>query len=259
MPTRIVTERLAGGVAKVVLDGPPLNLNTLDSIAQLRETFAWIDREDDIRCALLTGAGSRAFCAGSDVKEFPAVWDDVVGRKLRQENDAFRSVETCSKPVVAAIEGIVLGGGCELAMACDIRVAGDTANFGFPEIRLGVFPGSGGLYRLPRLVGQAKALELMLLGENVPATEALRLGLVNQVVPAGQAIAQGLAICERIALGPREAVLAIKRGVRDASSDYDAAVALTLQLSDKVFRTADCAEGVRAFFEKRPPKFHHTD
>jgi enoyl-CoA hydratase len=259
MATRIVVERLDGGVVKVVLDGPPLNLNTLASIALLRDTFTDLDTDRDARCVVLAGAGSKAFCAGSDIGEFPSVRDDVVGRKLRHENEAFRAVERCAKPVVAAIEGVALGGGSELAIACDLRIAGESARFGFPEIRLGVFPGSGGLYRLPRLVGQAKALELMLLGDAVTAAEAHRLGLVNRVVPAGQALETALAIAARIAASAPEAVRAIKRGVRESDRahdhDHDHAVELSLALSDTVFRSADCAEGVRAFFEKRPPRF----
>lgn len=255
MSTRIVVERLGGGVAQVLLDGRPLNLNTLDSIADLQAAFEAIDGDEQIRCVVLTGAGAKAFCAGSDVKEFPSVWDDVVGRKLRRENDAFRSVESCAKPVIAAIEGLALGGGCELAMACDLRIASEAARLAFPEIRLGVFPGSGGLYRLPRLVGDAKAMELMMLGDAIPAAQALQLGLVNQVVPAGQALEIAVALARRIAAHAQVAVQAIKRGVRGRTGDHDTDLALTLELSDQVFRTPDCAEGVKAFFEKRPPRF----
>jgi enoyl-CoA hydratase len=259
MSTRIVTRGPEGGVAEVILDGPPLNLNTLESIAALHDTFERLDADERVRCVVISGAGAKAFCAGSDIKEFPQVRDHVVELKLRQENAAFRRIELCSRPVIAAIEGIVLGGGCELAMACDVRIAGDTARFGFPEIKLGVFPGSGGLYRLPRLVGPAKATELMLLGDPISASEAWRIGLVNQVVPAGQARQAALAFADRVAASAEQAVRAIKRGVRESSSDHEAALALTLDLSDQVFRTADCDEGVRAFVEKRPPRFARID
>jgi enoyl-CoA hydratase len=253
--TRIVVERLAGAVAKVVLDGQPLNLNTLDSIAELHAALDAIDVDEDIRCVVLSGAGSKAFCAGSDIKEFPSVWSDVVDRKLKRENAAFRRIETCAKPVIAAVDGIALGGGCELAMACDLRIASEGARFAFPEIKLGVFPGSGGLYRLPGLVGEAKAVELMMLGDPITAEQALQIGLVNQVVAPGRALEASLALATRIAAQPHVAVQAIKRGVRSRSGHHDTDLALTLELSDLVFRTPDCAEGVRAFFEKRPPRF----
>ncbi|MFM7568790.1 MAG: enoyl-CoA hydratase/isomerase family protein [Betaproteobacteria bacterium] len=255
MTTRVRTERTADRIAIVTLDGPPLNLNSLASIEELARTFIEIDRDSHVRAVVVTGAGQRIFSAGSDIKEFPALREDIVGLKLERENDAFRRIECCSKPVIAAIEGLALGGGCELAMACDLRIASEVARFGFPELRLGVFPGSGGLYRLPRLVGHARALEMMLLGDQINAAEALRIGLVNRVVEQGQALGKAIELAKQMASSAALAVAVIKRGLRELAQPYEQALELNLALSDQVFRSEDCREGIAAFLEKRTPRF----
>ena len=155
-----------------------------------------------MRAVVVTGAGEKAFCAGSDVKEFAAVRDRVVEKKLARENEAFGKLESLSKPTVAAIEGLAYGGGCEISMACDLRVIGEGARIALPEVRLGVVPGSGGLFRLPELVGPARAMELMYLGAPIDAGEAERIGLVNEVVPDGQALSRALDIARSIARQP---------------------------------------------------------
>jgi enoyl-CoA hydratase/carnithine racemase len=254
--TSILVERLAPGVAKVVLNAPPMNLNTLASVKRLQEVFAVLDGDASVRCIVVAGATARAFSAGSDIKEFPAIRDDVAGKKLRRENDAFRGIETCAQPVIAAIEGLAYGGGLELALACDLRVMAEDAKVALPEVKLGVVPGSGGLYRLPRLVGPAKAMEMMLFGAPLTAAEALQIGLINRIAPAGQAVEVAMEMADQLARQAVEAVRAIKRGVRESLTQrYEEARELTLQLSDQVFRTPDCGEGVKAFIEKRPPRF----
>jgi enoyl-CoA hydratase len=252
----VVVERLEGNLAKLVLNNPPLNLVTLELTQQLVEALEELDTDESVRVVVITGAGDRAFCAGSDVKEFPAVRDQVVEKKLVRENQAFGDIEFLSKPVIAAIEGLAYGGGCEISMACDLRIAARSARIALPEVKLGVVPGSGGLFRLPRLVGPARAMELMYLGDPISAHEAERIGLVNEVVPDGEAFPRALDIARRISRQPKEAVAAIKRGVRESASlAYEDALRLTLELSDHVFKTEDCAEGVRAFLEKREPRF----
>jgi enoyl-CoA hydratase/carnithine racemase len=252
----VLVERLEDGVAKLTLHNPPLNLVTLGMTEQLLEALEELKAEDAVRAVVVTGAGDRAFCAGSDVKEFADVRDRVVEKKLARENEAFGRFESLSKPIVAAIEGLAYGGGCEISMACDLRITGEGAKFALPEVRLGVVPGSGGLFRLPELVGPARAMQLMYLGEPIDAREAERLGLINEVVPDGEALPRALDVARSISRRPKEAVAAIKRGVRESlHSSREESVRLTLELSDHVFKSEDCAEGIRAFFEKREPRF----
>ena len=250
----IMTEDLGDGVIKVVLNNPPLNLVTLALSERLIEVTKDLER-DEVRAVVLTGTGG-TFCAGADIKEFASVRDRVVEKKLARENDAFGGIELLSKPTIAAIEGAALGGGCEIALACDLRVMAEDARIGLPEVKLGVVPGSGGLYRLPRLIGPARSMELMYLGEPVGADEAERIGLVNTVAPAGEALARAVGLAREIVSRPREAVATIKRGVRQSPAlSQEEAVRLTLELSDHVFRTEDAEEGYRAFLEKREPRF----
>lgn len=162
--TLITVDRVRLGVAKLTLNNPPLNLNSIEMTRELEKALADIENDNSIRVVVITGAGDRAFCAGSDVHEFPEILDKFVERKLRKENVVFDAVEDLSKPVIAAIEGVALGGGCELAMACDIRVMSETARIGLPEVNLGVFGGSGGLIRTPKLIGLSRTMELMFLG-----------------------------------------------------------------------------------------------
>ncbi len=251
----VLVERL-GGAAKLTLNNPPLNLVTLGMTERLIEVLDELEGDDAVRAVVVTGAGEKAFCAGSDIKEFADVRDGVVEKKLARENEAFGRLESLSKPTVAAIEGLAYGGGCEISMTCDLRIVGAGAKFALPEVRLGVVPGSGGLFRLPELVGPSRAMELMYLGSPIDAGEAERIGLVNQVVPDGEALQHALDVARSISRQPREAVAAVKRGVRGSAGATRAeAVRLTLELSDHVFRSDDCAEGIRAFFEKREPRF----
>jgi enoyl-CoA hydratase len=252
----VVVERLEGNLAKLILNNPPLNLVTLELTQQLVEALEELDADESVRVVVITGAGDRAFCAGSDVNEFPAVRDQVVDKKLARENQAFGDIEFLSKPVIAAIEGLAYGGGSEISMACDLRIAAESARIALPEVKLGVVPGSGGLFRLPRLVGPAHAMELMYLGDPISAREAEQMGLVNKVVPDGEALPHALNVARKIAQQPRASVAAIKRGVKESARlANEDAVRLTLELSDHVFKTEDSAEGVRAFLEKREPRF----
>jgi enoyl-CoA hydratase len=252
----LLVERPGEGIAKLTLNSPPLNLVTLEMTEQLIGALDELEGDEAVRAVVVTGAGHRAFCAGSDVKEFADVRDRVVEKKLAKENDAFGRFESLSRPTVAAIEGLAYGGGCEISMACDLRITGEGARFALPEVRLGVVPGSGGLFRLPELVGPARAMELMYLGESIDASEAERLGLVNEVVPDGEALPRALDVARSISRQPKAAVAAIKRGVRESlHSTREDSVRLTLELSDHLFKTEDCSEGILAFIEKREPRF----
>ena len=252
----VLVERSEGGVATLTLNNPPLNLVTLEMTQRLIEALEDIGGDESVRAVVVTGAGDEAFCAGADVKEFADVRDRIVEKKLARENRAFSAFEKLSKPVIAAIEGLAYGGGCEISMACDLRIFAAGARMALPEVKLGVVPGAGGLFRLPELVGQARAMELMYIGDPVGALEAERMGLVNEVVPDGETLPRAIDIARKISRQPKEAVAAIKRGVRESTRlGREEAVQLTLELSDRVFKTGDCSEGIRAFFEKREPCF----
>lgn len=249
-------EKQAGKVAVVYLDNPPLNILTLEMTQQLIRLFEEMEDDDEIRVVIITGAGEKAFCAGADIKEFAAVRDKVIEKKLSKENEALLKIEQLSKPVIAAINGVALGGGCEIALACDIRVIAEDVKIGLPEIKLGVFPGSGGLYRLPRIVGISNALELMYTGDTLSAQEAFRIGLVNHVSAAKEALIFANRLAAKIAQQPKRSLASIKKGVRKSMEiTLEEAIQYNLELSDAVFKSPDCEEGIKAFFEKRAPHF----
>jgi len=249
-------EKQANKVAVVYLDNPPLNILTLEMTQRLISLFSVIEEDDQIRTVIITGAGEKAFCAGADIHEFAAVRNEVTEKKLSKENEALLKIETLSKPVIAAMDGVTLGGGCEIALACDIRVIAENVKIGLPEIKLGVFPGSGGLYRLPKIVGMSNALEMMYTGDSLTAKEAYGIGLVNHVTGPKQALIFAKNLAERIAQQPRQALAAIKAGVRKSMDiTQEEAIQYNLELSERVFKTPDCEEGVNAFFEKRTPRF----
>jgi enoyl-CoA hydratase/carnithine racemase len=243
-------------VAELELVNPPLNLVTRELTEQLRDALARVAAADEVRAVVVSGRGERAFCAGSHIGEFEALKGRVAEGKLLLEKQVYRQLAKLSMPTIAAIEGDALGGGLELALCCDLRVASERARLGMPEVRLAVIPGSGGTQRLPRVVGLARAKELILTGRIVDAAEAERMGLVNRVVPAGGALdaARGLAaeIAERGPLAVREA----KQLIDDALDvELDAGLAAELDASERVFGSEDMLEGAKAFFEKRPPTY----
>lgn len=257
MERMVQVDRLDNGVVVLTLNNPPLNLITLELTRQMIEILSELDSDDTVRAMVIKGGGNRAFCAGADINEFMAVRDDVIGKKLKKENEAWSKLEQFSKPVIAAINGVAYGGGCEIALACDIRVMDENSKIGLPEINLGVIPGAGGVFRLPKLVGTAKALELQILGNFIDAQEALRIGLISYVGADGAAEEMAVALAGRFANQSLEAVKAIKKSVRESwNQTNDEAVQMTLDLSEKLFQTPDCTEGVTAFKEKRKPVFN---
>ena len=243
------------GVAFLTLNRPKV-LNALNAatLNELATAFEAIRADDSIRAVLLTGAGEKAFAAGADIQELATVTGEQ-GKQLALRGQAvFFSIENCGKPVIACVNGFALGGGCELTLACTMRIASDSARFGQPEVKLGLIPGYGGTQRLTRLVGSGWALQMILTGEMISSAEALRIGLVNEVVPAEQLLPRGEALARSMAkLAPiaiRTALEAVHRG-----SDLPLAEALTLEaaLFGRCCDTADKAEGTQAFLEKRPP------
>lgn len=195
---QITTERRTNGILLVTLNTPPLNLQTLECMERLEQIVTAARGDHSVRAMVLTGAGNRVFCAGSDVKEFPALRNRFVEDKLRRENEVFSALAELPFPTVAALNGSAMGGGCELALCCDFRIASETAKIGLPEIALGNFPGSGGPYRLTRLVGPARATELMCRGSAVDAWEAHRLGLVHAVATPEHCLDAALELAGRL-------------------------------------------------------------
>jgi enoyl-CoA hydratase len=244
-------------IATVTLNRPTV-LNALNAVMmrELDELFTALALDDTVRVVLLCGAGGKAFAAGADIRELVEATDgeQFAGRTHR----IFRRIETLGKPVIACIDGFALGGGCELAMACTLRLAASTARLGQPEIKLGLIPGYGGTQRLPRLVGPGAALKMILTGAMIDAPEAFRIGLVDEVVPGdtealrvrAQALAQLLAGMPPLAIAA--AIEAVDRG---ASLPLDEALALEAGIFGRLFATEDKREGTLAFLEKRAPNW----
>jgi enoyl-CoA hydratase/carnithine racemase len=242
---------------EILLRIPAMNLVSRELTVLLGAALTEIARSPDVRAVVVHGQGERAFCAGSDVKEFEQLHGRVAEQKLLLEKLVYRQLARLPVPTIAAIEGHALGGGLELALCCDLRVAGSGATLGMPELTLGVTPGSGGTQRLPRVVGPARAKELILLGELIDATAAERIGLVNRVVLAGGALAEARRMADLIATRGPVAVRAAKKLV-DLAADHsvDDGLALELDASEAVFASQDMLEGATAFLQKRPAEFH---
>lgn len=247
----------ADGVAIVTVNRPKvlnaLNTQTLD---ELRRTILALKHDDTVRCVILTGAGEKAFIAGADINEL-AVQSPTSGREHAMRGQhVLDLIEHMGKPVLAAINGYALGGGCELAMACTIRLAADTAKLGQPEINLGIIPGYAGSQRLSRLVGRGRALELLLTGEQIPAQEAYRLGLVNRVVPAAELMTEARTLAGALAakapVAVRYIIDAVNKGLQMSFAEAQAYEATLFGL---VASTDDMREGTRAFLEKRKAEF----
>jgi enoyl-CoA hydratase len=261
MTDKLILCEVTDGVATVTLNNPPLNLVTLGLTAQLTACLDRLAADPAVRVLVLTGSGERAFCAGSDLTEFPGVMGrgTVVPTKLAPENVAYSKVDDFPKPTIAALRGLAFGGGLELAVCCDLIVAEEGTRLSLPEIKLGVFPGSGGTVRVTRRIGEGRAKEMMFFGEPIDAEKALSWGLVNRVVAKGEALRVAQSMAGTLAERPGRALQLCKTAI-DLSFDVseDEAVKRTLALSDEAFATADCKEGVRAFFAKEPPRFRHA-
>lgn len=244
-------------IAIIRIDRPEamnsLNEQVLTELdAQIEET----ESDPQIKAIIITGEG-RVFVAGADIAAMQGL-DEKAGYAFgRLGQKVFRRIETMDKVVIAAVNGFALGGGCELAMACDIRIAGEKAKFGQPEVSLGITPGYSGTQRLPRLVGKAKAMELILTGSIITAEAAAAMGLVNKVVPQDSLMEEALAMARKIAGNAPVAVAYSKKAIREGleMSDMDRAIQVEAELFGKCFATEDQKEGMRAFLEKRKPEF----
>lgn len=245
---------VAEGIAEITLNRPEkLNAVTPEMAAAIERHCADVDRDDAVRVVLLKGAGDRAFSAGSDLNslaEYSSTW------KFRNRSEYAASVRGIRKPVVAALKGWVLGGGCEIALAADIRVAGRSTRCGFPEVKRGWVGGGGASQMLPRVVGYGQAMRLLLTGEPIDAEEAYRLGLVEILVEDAEVEARARAICRQLAGYSPVAVQAVKASVRMAlMSTLDAGLRYENEMNTLCFSAGDHLEGIHAFQQKRPPEF----
>lgn len=248
---------LADGVLTITINRPD-KLNALNHtvISELGQAVLAAAQDDRVRGVILTGAGPKAFVAGADIGELAAQTPLEAKQRSLAGQQVFRRFEALRKPVVAAVNGFCLGGGCELAMACHIRIASEAARFGQPEVKLGIGPGYGGTIRLPRLVGRARALELLLTGEMIDAQEAWRIGLVNRVVPADRLLAETEGLLRTIlAQGPLAVASVLEAVEAGLEMGQEEALLLEANHFGLLSSTADMREGMQAFLEKRPAKF----
>lgn len=252
--SEVLLEKPAEGIAVIRLNRPEVR-NALNLAVRelLAEHFKALGNDETTRCIILTG-GEKVFAAGADIRDM--VDRTPIEIMARRSERLWEPIASCPKPVIAAVNGYALGGGCELAMHADIIIAGAGASFGQPEVRIGIMPGAGGTQRLTRAVGKFRAMKMLLTGEPVTATDALAMGLVSEVVPDGEVFAAALALAKTIAAMPPLAVIQIKEAVL-AGQDASLETAMTLERKafQLLFATSDQKEGMRAFLEKRKPEF----
>jgi enoyl-CoA hydratase/carnithine racemase len=246
-----------GAIAYVTLNRPKvLNALSQETWEDLRTAFVDAGDDADVRGVILTGAGDKAFIAGADISELAHVSAVEAQQSSTFGQGVLNLIEDLGKPVIAAVNGFALGGGCETAMACTIRIAAENAKFGQPEVKLGLIPGGGGTQRMPRLVGKGRALQLILSGEIISAQEAYRIGLVNEVVPAAEVIARAEAILKQIfanaPLAVKYSLEAVNKGLETSQAEGQALEASFFGLCAG---TEDKKEGTQAFLQKRAPQF----
>jgi len=246
-----------GDIGTITLNRPK-SMNALNSqlLRELDDVLTNIDRDDEVKVVTLTGS-EKYFAAGADITEIANINTPVDAHRFLKEAQAvFNKIEDLEKPVIAVISGLALGGGCELILACDLRIAADNATFGQPEIKIGVIPGAGGTQRLPRIIGVTKAKELLYTGDFIDAQEAYRIGLVNKVVPLASLMEEAMKMAMKIARQPGFALKVTKFAVNGGlNMDIKSAMAYEARCFEILFSTEDQREGIKAFVEKRKPVF----
>ena len=256
-PFRQIAYDAADGVATVTIAREEkLNALNSDVVGELLRAFLLTKADAGVRAVILTGAGQKAFVAGADIAEMASLSPADARQFAERGQQLTVLIETLGKPVIAAVNGFALGGGCELALACHIRLASEAARFSQPEVKLGLLPGFGGSQRLPRLVGKGLALELLLAGGMIPAEEALRIGLVNHVYAAGELMGRARELAAQIAAnGPLAIEYCLAAVTSGAEMPLEEALRMEAALFGLCFASDDMREGTRAFLEKRPPTF----
>lgn len=256
--TTLIRVKKEHRVGIITLDHPPVNALSPALLKELRSTLDALEKDDEAQVIILTGAGSYAFSAGADVKELMGLGPQSAETLVKLGHETFTRIATYPKPVLGAVNNLTLGGGMELALSCDLRISSDRARYGQPEVWLGLIPAWGGSTRLARLVGPAKAKELIFTGQMINAQEAYRIGLVNKIVPDGEEVRAAMDLARTIItkgapLAVREAKKAINEGLEKGS--IQESLNLEKQGILRLANTADLAEGITAFVEKRQPQF----
>jgi len=242
------------GFAVITLNRPPANAISEQLMRDLAAALSSVETDAAMRAVILTGAGDKIFCAGADLGS--AFGGGDIETFIRFGNSVLRTIERFPKPVIAALNGHALGGGCEIAMACHVRLLKETARMGQTETNLGIIPGYGGTQRLPRLIGRTKALEFLILGTQIPAQECLALGLVNRLTKEGETLDEAKALARQIAKRPPVATRLLIEAVDDGlEAPIDQALEIETRAFLQTIRTEDAAEGIQAFFAKRDPQF----
>ncbi|HEX3031379.1 MAG TPA: enoyl-CoA hydratase-related protein [Bacillota bacterium] len=256
MAYEVITIEIEGGVATLTLNRPPMNPLNSRVFSELSQAADELEANPAVKAVIITGAGEKAFAAGADITEMANLTPVEVYSFCQVSRTAFEKLENLSKPTIAAISGLALGGGSELAMTCDFRIAADNAKFGQPEINLGIIPGGGGTQRLARLIGATKAKEMILLGDIIDATTAAGLGLVNKVVPAADLSAEAGKLARKLAGKPAVAMRMAKTAINLGTNvDLRSGLELETQSFVVAFASEDRVEGIKAFNEKRKPVF----
>ncbi|MFJ7747316.1 enoyl-CoA hydratase [Peribacillus sp. NPDC097295] len=257
--TNLVRVEKENMLAIVTIDNPPLNVISKQVLQGLLGIFTQLENDNEIVAVLITGAGDMAFAAGADIKEFPQMMGNPnMMETVRESHEILTKIDKFPKPTIAALNGITLGGGCELALACDLRVAEASVQIGLPEVKLGLFPGAGGTQRLSRLVGNAKAKEIIFTGDPLTAQEAERIGLVNKVVEQGDGLMESKKLASKMTSHSLQALSRIKKAIDEGSeATLEHGLEIEANLFEEIFQTEDVKEGVTAFLEKRKPAFSH--
>jgi enoyl-CoA hydratase/carnithine racemase len=256
--TEFVRLRIEEGIAVITLDNPPVNVLSPKVLEDLEANVDKVVADSSVKGVVLTAAGTNAFSAGADVKAFASLGPERIPEMIRLGHKIFGKIENLDRPVIAAINGLALGGGCEMTLACDIRVSSDRARFSQPEVTLGLIPGWGGTQRLARLVGPARAKEMIFTGQMINAQEALRIGLVNKVVPDGEELRAAMDILRVIIakaspLAVKIAKKVINQGMQ--SKSLSEAIEMEIKGVEELAASEDLKEGIQAFVQKRPAKF----
>lgn len=254
MPFETLSLEREEAFAVITLNRPPANAISEQLVRDLASALASIEYDASVRAVIVTGAGDRIFCAGADLGS--AFLTGEVAAFIRYGNGVLRRIERFAKPVIAAMNGHALGGGCEIAMSCHLRLLKETARMGQTETNLGIIPGFGGTQRMSRLIGRTKALEFMMLGTQVPAAECLALGLVNRLTKEGETLADAKALARQIARRPPVATRMLIEALDDGLGEpIDTALEIETRAFLRTLSTEDAAEGIQAFFAKREPEF----